>query len=713
MIRDYSAYKKVSQAFTAYWDDFQTITVMADVSLDVQDAYTLTDGHIDLSIEVKETSKMGKKRLVSLHVDHEYSPGNNYFLVHSSGETSLVFTGKVVRTDLFDERYYYDGELGAILTENGTIFRVWAPTATEVIVNIYNEEFQKVKELPMLKQEQGVFEGIAPEDGEGTLYTYTVYVNGEMRETIDPYAKAATSNCKFGMVMNASNTNPDGWNPMEKPTFAKPSDAVIYELHVRDFSSQAKSGLKNRGKYKAFTEEPPPKDGLPSGINYIKWLGVTHVELLPIQDFGSVDEMKAPPGYNWGYDPIHYFVPEGSYSLNSHEPYTRIREVKEMIGKLHEKGLRVIMDVVYNHVYQLHASPLEKIVPGYYFRFDHGGKPSNGTGVGNDTASERRMMRKLIVDSVVYWAKEYGVDGFRFDLMGIHDKETMNDVRYALDCIDPSILIFGEGWHMNTILPDHRKAMSSNARETPRIGYFNDHFRDSVKGKLFDTGSTGFANGNFSVKEDVKKCIMGSVGEKFITASQSINYVECHDNHTLWDRLNRSHPSVSEEVKQGMHRLATAITILCQGIPFIHAGQEFFRTKNGVEDSYKSPDKINRFDWQRMRAVQENVKYIRGLISIRKHFEAFKMTEGHDMNRINFIDSPGPILAYRINQHHTSESIIVIHNGGYHPDVIDIGDGDKWVLVEGEHASVEPLRKTSEKVISIAPFSTIVLITRD
>ncbi|MCA0171527.1 type I pullulanase [Bacillus sp. RAR_GA_16] len=713
MIRDYSAYNKVSQAFTAYWDDFHTITIMANISLDVKDAYTLTDGHLDIPIEVKENSKMGKKRLISLHVDHEYVPGNNYYLIHSTGETSLVYTGKVVRTDLFDERYYYDGELGAQLTDRGTIFRVWAPTATEVIVNIYNDSFQKIKELPMLKKACGVYEGSSTEVAEGALYTYSVNVNGECRETIDPYAKAATSNCKFGMVINPIHTNPENWNPYSKPSFAKPSDAIIYELHVRDFSAQAKSGLKNRGKYKAFTEEPADKDGIPAGINYIKWLGVTHLELLPIQDFGSVDETKVPPSYNWGYDPIHYFVPEGSYSLNSHEPYTRIREVKEMIQNLHEKGLRVIMDVVFNHVYQLHASPLEKIVPGYYFRFDHGGKPSNGTGVGNDTASERKMMRKLIVDSVVYWAKEYGIDGFRFDLMGIHDKETMNEVRYALDCIDPTILVFGEGWHMNTILPDHRKAMSANARETPRIGYFNDHFRDSVKGKLFDTRSTGFANGNFSVKEEVKKCIMGSVEDKFITASQSINYVECHDNHTLWDRLNRSHPGVSEEIKQRMHRLATAITILSQGIPFIHAGQEFFRTKNGVEDSYKSPDKINRFDWQRMRAVQGNVKYIRGLISIRNHFDAFRMAERHEMNRISFIDSPGPILAYRIHQEHSSESIIVVHNGGFHDDIIDIGDGEKWILADGEEASVEPIRKTEEKVLSVAPFNTIILITND
>ncbi|MDP4550983.1 type I pullulanase [Alkalihalobacillus macyae] len=712
MIRDYSAFKKVSQAFTAYWDDFRTITVMADISLDVHDAYTLTDGHLDLPVEVKENSKMGKKRLITLYVSDEYVPGNDYFLIHSSGESSLVFTGKVVRTEAFDDRYYYEGELGALLTETGTIFRVWAPTATEVIVNIYNQSFQKRIELPMLKQDRGVFECSSTE-GEGTLYTYSVYVNGEWRETIDPYAKAATSNCKFGMVVNTANTNPENWDPMAKPSLEKPSDTIIYELHIRDFSSQAKSGLQNKGKYKAFTEEPPEKNGIPSGLNYIKWLGVTHVELLPIQDFGSVDEMKPEPSYNWGYDPIHYFVPEGSYSLNSHEPYTRIREVKEMIASFHRKGLRVIMDVVFNHVYQLHASNLEKIVPGYFFRFDQGGKPSNGTGVGNDTASERKMMRKLIIDSVVYWAKEFGVDGFRFDLMGIHDKETMNDVRYALDCIDPTILLFGEGWHMNTILPDHRKAMISHASEMPRIGFFNDHYRDSVKGKLFDTRSNGFATGNFSVKEEVKKCIMGSVEDYFITASQSINYVECHDNHTLWDRLNRSHPDVDEEVKKQMHRLATAITLLSQGIPFIHAGQEFFRTKNGVEDSYKSPDKINRFDWQRMRAVQENVKYVKGLIAIRKHFKAFRMAEVHDLKRITFLDSPGPLLAYRIDQDETNETMIVIHNGGFHSDVIDIGHGEKWILAEGDLAGVEPIRKTSDKVLTIAPFNTIVLMTND
>ncbi|WP_347549229.1 type I pullulanase [Pseudalkalibacillus hwajinpoensis] len=712
MIRDYSGFKKVSQAFTAYWDDFQTITVMADISLDVQDAYSLTDGHLDLPIEIKANSKLGKNRLVSLQVSSEYVPGNDYYLLHSSGESSLVFTGKVVRTDAFDERYYYDGELGAILTETGTIFRVWAPTATDVVVNIYNDRFEKQIEIPMLKQERGVFECISSYQ-EGTLYTYSVQVNGDLRETVDPYAKAATSNCKFGMVVDASKTNPENWDPMDKPTLSRSSDAIIYELHVRDFSVQARGGMKNRGKYKAFTEDPPEKNGIPSGVNYMKWLGVTHVELLPIQDFGSVDETKAEPSYNWGYDPIHYFVPEGSYSLHSYEPYTRIREVKEMISSLHQKGLRVIMDVVFNHVYQLHASNLEKIVPGYYFRFDQGGKPSNGTGVGNDTASERRMMRKLIVDSVVYWVREYGIDGFRFDLMGIHDKETMKEVRYALDCIDPTILLFGEGWHMNTILPDHRKAMISHARELPRIGFFNDHFRDSVKGKLFDTRSTGFATGNLSVKEDVKKCIMGSVEDYFITASQSINYVECHDNHTLWDRLNRSHPDVSEEVKQNMHRLATAITILSQGIPFIHAGQEFFRTKNGVEDSYKSPDKINRFDWQRMRAVQENVKYIKGLISIRKYFPAFRMAELHDMHRISFFDSPGPLIAYRIKQEETNETIIVVHNGGFQADVIHIGEGEKWILADEGHAGVEPIRRTTEKALTVAPFNTLVLVTND
>ncbi|WP_377888115.1 type I pullulanase [Alkalihalobacillus sp. R86527] len=709
-MRNHSNYHTDSHAFTAYWDDFNVITVMVEEGINNHQAFTLTDGHLDINLEINGDFKLGKKRVVSLLTDVDYIPGTEYYLRHSSGEESLVLTGKVVRTKGFDERYHYEGELGNFITKKGTLFKVWAPTASNVVVNIYNDLFQKVNELPMIHQERGLWECEAGGHGEGTLYTYSVRVNGSMKEVVDPYVKAATSNCKFGMVADLAKTNPSNWDPTIKPAHAKSSDSIIYELHVRDFSIQSKSALKYKGKYKAFTEELPDKEGIPQGLNYIKWLGATHVELLPIMDFGSVDEMKADPQYNWGYDPIHYFVPEGSYSTDSHHPYTRIREVKEMIRAIHNKGLRVVMDVVYNHVYHLEASNLEKLVPGYYFRYDHGGRPSNGTGVGNDTASERRMMRKLILDSVTYWAKEFGIDGFRFDLMGIHDKETMKEVRYEIDCIDPTILLFGEGWHLNTILPDYRKATISHAKELPRIGFFNDRFRDSVKGKLFDTHSSGFATGNFSVKEDVKKCIMGSVDDYFITASQSINYVECHDNHTLWDRLSRSHPHSSEESKQQMHRLASAITILSQGIPFLHAGQEFFRTKNGVENSYKSPDRVNKFDWRRMRAVKENVTYIKGLIEIRKYFSALRMSEIHEMHSIQFLDSPDSTIAYRISQENSGETIVVVHNAGHHSEWIYIGEGEKWILADGIQAGVDPLDKTHDTSIFVAPLNTVVLI---
>ena len=446
-------------------------------------------------------------------------------------------------------------------------------------------------------------------------------------------------------------------------------------------------------------------------------MGITHVELLPFNDFEGIDETSNQDQYNWGYNPLHYNVPEGSYATDSYDPYVRIRETKEMIEALHRKGIRVIMDVVYNHVYKREYSTFRKIVPGYYFRFNEFGLPSDGTGVGNDIASERLMVRKFILDSVEYWVKEYNVDGFRFDLMGILDIETMNAVRRLIDGIDPTIIVLGEGWNLDTPLPEKDKAIIKNAAKMPRIAHFNDVFRNSVKGSIFDLLDQGFISGETKYNPNFMYLFAGStlieLEGMFLSPEQSVNYVECHDNHTLWDKLAISNADESPIIRKKRQYLAISIVLLSQGIPFLQSGMEFFRTKYGESNSYNKPDHINQLDWARKNMYENDLPLFKALIAIRKAHPAFRLSTAEDVSRYYkwLALSPNLIgyLLYDLGDIDSWENIIVLFNNGLLPKEFLLEDNDYWnIALSGDHVDLNGIEQVTKKVI-IKPLSTIVL----
>ncbi|HWO96354.1 MAG TPA: type I pullulanase, partial [Bacillus sp. (in: firmicutes)] len=645
--------------------------------------------------------------------------GQEYLVTDEYGKQTDLQIGAVIRTDEFDSMFHYTGnDLGVTCTPEKSIFKVWAPTATKARVKTINPETGKEKMMEMSRKPKGVWSCSVMGNIEGHYYAFIVYVNGVWREANDPYAKAMTANSRYGVVVDLRKTDVAA---SARPPMQHETDAIIYEMHIRDFSIHPNSGINQKGKYMGLTEKGTRgSKGQVTGLDYLKDLGITHVELLPVNDFGGVDELHPEKGYNWGYNPLYFQVPEGSYASNPHDPYTRIRELKQAVNSFHENGLRVILDVVFNHVFIREESSFEQLVPGYFFRHDQHGMPSNGTGVGNDFASERAMARKFIVDSVLFWLKEYNVDGFRFDLMGILDVETMKEIRIQLDAIDPSIIILGEGWDLNTPLAPDRKATIQNAVSMPRIAHFNDRFRDCIKGSTFNLYDRGFALGHTHRKGDVKQSIAGSIsltkGEKglFCHPNQTINYVESHDNHTLWDKLCKCNDFEDEKILRKRQRLATVMVLLSQGIPFLHSGQEFYRTKQGVENSYQSPDYINQLDWDRQYAFKDDIEYIKGIISIRKYHGAFRFSNAPSIRRhLSFLDTNDHLVVYQlldVKQYGPWSAITVAFNHDTCAQTFSLREGKGWhIAADDQYAGTKPhgIIKTTD--ITVPPISTLVL----
>lgn len=604
-----------------------------------------------------------------------------------------------VRSNDFDNYFSYDGELGALYEKEGTLLRVWTPTAKSVEVWIYADDSFKgpSTKIEMVQKPKGIFEAYLPGDQHGTIYVYKIlFLNNRESISVDPYARATTVNGMKSVIADLNRTNPDGWGE-RLPAFGLPEEAIIYELHIRDFSISETSGIVNKGKFLGLTEKNTQNaSGRKTGLDYLIDLGITHIQILPMFDYATVDEANlTEPQYNWGYDPLNYNVPEGSYSTDPFDPFNRIFELKQMIRTLHENGLRVIMDVVYNHVYDPKDQALERTVPGYFYRYNADGSLANGTGVGNDTASERHMMRKYIIDSVKYWAKEYHLDGFRFDLMGIHDSVTMNAIREALDKIDPSIIIIGEGWEMSTPLPEDLKASQKNAQAMPRIAHFNDSIRVALKGSDFgDEKDRGFISGKNYLEDLLLRNIKGAMHlsshSSYVDPEQVIQYVEAHDNLTLYDKLLRSNPDDSEEVRIKRHTLATSIVLLSQGVPFIHGGQEFLRTKAGVANSYQSPDEINQFEWERVTTFQESVAYVKGLIALRKSEYLFRLHTHEEIDtHFTMLSENFNIVAFSLTN--SEKKYIVIFNGNRSDVIFRIQKGKYAILVEDNQVFLESM----------------------
>ena len=625
----------------------------------------------------------------------------------------------------FISKYTYTGnDLGVTYTKKATTLRVWAPTATAVNVVTYKESntpYSSGKLFPMKYDVKGTWVATLKGDQDGTVFNYRVQVNGFNNEAVDPYVRATTVNGLRGVIVDLSSTNPKGWG-MTKPRFSgKPTDAIIYELHVRDLSMDASSGFPaaQKGKYIAFTNTNTSHNGQKTGVAAIKDLGVTHVELLPIFDFATVDENN--PTFNWGYDPQNYNVPEGSYSADPTNPKLRITELKSAILSLHKQGLRINMDAVYNHVSNASSFSQNLIVPNYFFRRDDNGNLTSGSGCGNDVASERPMVRKFIVDSVKYWANEYNMDGFRFDLMGLMDIKTINEITTALNKIDPTILVIGEGWNMGT-LPANQRANQLNIEKLSRVSHFNDQIRDGIKGSVFDSADTGFATGKFTSKMNVMAGIVGNIDysteivTKWTTTTpgQSVNYVESHDNMTLVDKIKASVKDANPSDIAQLSQFATSIAFLSQGLPFMQAGQEFLRSKGGDTNSYKSSDLVNSLKWSTKATNASTVKFYQGLIALRKAHPAFRMTTTEQVkSNLKFSNSPDGTIVYTLNGAAVKDkaaTIVVIHNANVGEQSISLPKGGSWsVLVDNGKAGVSVIRKVTGDTLKVAGRTTVVL----
>ena len=633
----------------------------------------------------------------------------------------------------FNRKYNYDGsDLGVQYNAQVSLFKVWSPSAKKMTLMLYSDgDGGKVlQEITMKRCTKGIWQVRVYEDLKGIYYTYKVQRGKKEVEVIDPYAKACGVNGKRGMVIDLLETNPEGWETQKTPTITDPTEAIIYELHVRDLSIDPKGEMKYKGKFLAFTEKDTKSiEGESTGINHIKELGITHVQLMPSYDYLTVDETKCEE-YNWGYDPLNYNIPEGSYSTDPYHGEVRIKEFKEAIMALHEEGIGVIMDVVYNHTAQGKDSSLNQLMPNYYYRTDDKGIFFDGSACGNEMASERFMVRKMLVDSLTYWAKEYKIDGFRFDLMGVLDIETMNMIYKKLSEINPNIILYGEGWAGGPCgIDEKRRAMKANAMQFSPIGVFNDDLRDGVRGHVFNLEEKGFINGGTDMEESIKFGIVGATDHPQIdykkvnysdapyakSPGQTINYVSAHDNLTLWDKIEASVEGTLLEEKIKMQKLANAIVLTAQGVSFIHAGAEFARTKYGDENSYKSGDKINQLDWQRKHEFKEVFEYYKGLIELRKKHPAFRMKTAKEIREhLVFLDMPAKgMVGYRLKNHAGQdewEEVVVLLNGNAEVHKVNLLAKTWKVVVDGQSAGVETIGMIENGEVEVPGRTAMILV---
>ena len=722
------------------------VKVSGDVSSVKDNDVTLLDTSENPSKKVEIASAKAKGSEITIETKNDLNIKHKYELSIKGLATGIKLSASsktgssVIRTDEFDKKYAYAGDdLGAVYSASSTTFKLWAPTATEVKLITYKstqENAEKDKETAMKAEDHGVWSAKLDGDKANTAYAYEVhFADGTVNVSADPYAKAAVVNGERSVVLADKDAGSAG-NRM--PSFTNPSDATIAEMDVRDFSINPNSGISDahRGKYIGVIEagtKTKDKQNV-SGFDYLKSLGVTHVQIMPMYDFGSVNETGdlsygKQGAQNWGYDPQNYNVPEGSYSTDPANPTARVKEAKQMIAGLHKAGLRVIMDVVYNHVYDVQKHSFNKTVPGYYFRYKDGALNGN-SGCGNDTASERQMMRKYILDSVKYWATHYNLDGFRFDLMGLIDLKTMQEVRAELNKIDPSIIVLGEGWDMNELLPKSESTIQPNAYKIPGVAFFNDSFRDSMKGSVFGDASTGFVNGNTDkgVKALLEhnllgcqfgtstiKCSNGNAETHFANAGQVVQYVEAHDNLSLYDKLKVSAPKDTEDVRLKRVKLANSMVLLSRGMPFIQLGQEFLRSKNGNSNSYNAGDKDNALDWNRATEKSDSVNYFKGLLKLRKSIKSLRDFDYATINKnMKMIaGTPDGVIAYTLND--ANKQYVVVFNANNAETQVKIPAGKYSALVaDGKVNDVaQEANVSADGTYKVAALSTAVLINAE
>ena len=558
-----------------------------------------------------------------------FTMGKVYKVVDAYGLSCYLDFSKLSMCEEFDELYFYDhNDLGNQYTKEKTTFKVWAPLATGVILKVmkWNGETEL---FPMKRQKKGVYFVEVCEDLELEQYVYLIRHTNSYEVTLDPYAYSSSSNGRASIIVDLEKVP---CRQFDLPVLEKMTDMVIYETSVRDFSMSSTSGMKNKGKFLAFTELNTSTDsGNPTGLDYLSCLGITHLQLMPIADFATVDEKNPLELYNWGYDPLAYNVTEGSYVTDPDDGYMRITEAQRMVEALHSRGIRVVMDVVFNHMHDVNINALERTVPYYFFRRNEDGSLSNGSWCGNDLNTTALMCRKYILDMCRRWQVLYGIDGFRFDLMGIIDQETMKLVDAQGKALDPSFVVYGEGWNMPTALDEDMRTTIQNNLKTPYIGFFNDFFRDTLRGTN-QMETKGYFSGDTYKTNDAMKAICNL--DMFAKITQSINYVECHDNATCYDKLQISNYDESEKIRKRRSRLMMAAVILSQGVPFLHSGQEFFRTKGGLSNTYNAGDQVNALDWNRKDMEIDTTQFVQFLIHLRKNNPCFRYGS-YDMIRKN------------------------------------------------------------------------------
>ncbi|USB33669.1 type I pullulanase [Paenibacillus sp. YPG26] len=713
-------------------EDVETIRLIDVAAQKTIPVSAVRTGDCELTIKLANTEP--------LDVTSVYMLGSRHFSA-----------AKITMRRILDQpEFLYKGQaLGVTYTAGESLFKVWAPTAAKVSLLLYEDAGAYSTEgmvtdhndmrskVPMERASCGVWSAVVSGNLAGQCYMYLLeFADGTSHTAIDPYARAVTANGQRAVVIDLAASNPPGWTSMKRPVLRQPPDAVIYELHVRDFSVDEDSGLVHKGKFKAFTELGTlTSDGLKSGVEHLGELGVTHVQLLPCSDYATVNELPAAGGngarqeYNWGYDPQNYNVPEGSYALDPCDPVSRIREFKELVQALHDQGIGVVLDVVYNHTFSTDDGPFDRIVPGYYYRTTNTGRYTNASGVGNELASERPMVRKYILDSVRYWAEEFCIDGFRFDLMGLIDIDTMDEVTRMLRGMNPHILIYGEPWDMaGTTLPQEKKTLKGSQRSRG-FGVFNDHLRIAIKGDS-DGAHPGFATGAPGREGDIAAGVKGSIDTFTDSPAETINYVTAHDNYILWDKViaarGLSHDrgmldmrdgalhgggSIEAAVNQAepykglgegtavLHHelvrrtiLANAIILTSQGIPMLHAGDEMLRTKYGDHNSYKSPDVINKIRWRNKMRFSHVFAYYKGLIKLRRTHPAFRMSTREAVTaHLQILRAEGNVVSFLIDGHACEDTwnrIVVIYNANEEAHDVSLPpNSGNWHIVVNDTAA--------------------------
>lgn len=612
---------------------------------------------------------------------------------------------------------YQGPDLGLTFDQGQARLRVWAPTAEALTLKLYAQGTggTPVAEYDMRKSVGGTWLYELPARPAGQFYVVQATIKGaRMAEVPDPYVHAVGVNGQRGALLNPATVSPLGWDEDVRPRLGQATDVVIGEAHVRDLSMHPQSGVQQKGKYLGVAETDTRFGPVKTGLDHLTELGITHLHLLPTNDYASVDESRLTDNrYNWGYDPLHYSVPEGSYATDPADPASRIRELKQLVQQLHRQGLRLVLDVVYNHTAEASRSSFEQLVPGYYYRHNPDGTLSDAAACGNEVASERPMVRKLIVESVAYWAREFRVDGFRFDLMGILDLRTMRAVRVALDQQDHSLFVYGEGWTAGASpVPETERAVKANVGKLDRIAAFSDELRDGVKGHYARQTEPGFASGQPGLEESVKFGIVAATQHPQLNYAkvnysaapwaaqpgQTINYVACHDDMVLWDKLAAAVPDAPEAERLRMDLLSNTIVFTSQGVPFLPIGDEFLRTKGGSHNSYNQPDAINQLDWTRKAQYPRVVAFYRQLIALRKAHPAFRLpTQALIAQHLRFLPNlPANTIGYQLTDHAGGDewaTITVLFNGGRQPTRVPAPAGRYTVVLSGDEINPTGLRQ--------------------